>query len=181
MILAFVLGCGAESPAESPLGAPASAPSAPAPAGSGTGAGAAGGATAEGPIHQEITLLGKVEGVKFVGDWTSPPCGGRTYARNLHFDADQHYAAIDLVEPCPPGTECVWSGMVGFQGLWALEGKVIKVREIGMVAAQAGGPHPVKFEATEDGKLVENGCFYTQGLTVPPGYTEERVRPEIVK
>ena len=128
--------------------------------------------------HKEDTLLGKVQGVSFVGNWTSPACGGRTYARNVRFEPFQRSAVIDLVDPCPVGTECAWSGMIGFEGLWELDGKVLKTREIG-VPIDPGGPRPAKFEATTDGKLVENGCIYTKGLTVPPGYTEDRVRPEI--
>lgn len=127
------------------------------------------------------TLLGEVAGVAFVGDWTSGPCSGRSYARNVHFDSDQHFAVVDIVDPCEPGTECVWSGLTTFSGLWAVDGTRLKVREIGAVAATPGGPHPVLFESTTDGKLVENGCTYEKGLTVPEGYTAERVRPVVPK
>ncbi|MSQ02751.1 MAG: hypothetical protein EXR71_12810 [Myxococcales bacterium] len=132
------------------------------------------------PTDQTVpTLLGDVQGVAFVGEWTSAPCGGRTYARNIKFNSDQHYAVVDIVDPCPPGQECGWSGLTGFSGLWAVQGLKLRVQEIGGARASAGGPHPVLFEAAADGSLVENGCTYTPGLTVPPGYTEERVRPVI--
>ena len=124
------------------------------------------------------TLLGDAPGVAFVGNWTSPSCGGRAYARNIHFEADQGYAGIDLVSPCPKGTTCVWSGIVGYAGIWKQEGTKLLLREIG-APIQQGGPHPTQFEATADGKLVENGCLYTSGLTVPEGYTEDEVTPKI--
>ncbi len=126
------------------------------------------------------TIFGEVEGIALLGDWTSGPCGGRIYARNISFGSDQRYAAIDLVSPCPDGTTCIWSGMTGFGGLWELQGKKVRVREFG-VGDVPGGPRPMYFEATADGKLVENGCLYDKGLTVPPGYTEADVRPELLK
>lgn len=131
------------------------------------------------PKAQVDTLLGKVDGVAFVGDWTSPPCGGRTYARNIRFESDQEYGVMELVSPCPVGTTCVWSGLATFAGLWDQQGPKLILQEIGMTKNVAGGPHPVFFESTADGRLVENGCFYTKGLTVPPGYTEEKVRPKL--
>lgn len=124
------------------------------------------------------TLLGEVQGIAIVGDWTSAACGGRTYARNISFAADQHYAAVDLVSPCPPGATCVWSGLTAFAGLWELQGKKLRVQEVG-VPATPGGPRPTFFEATADGKLVENGCLYEKGLTIPPGYTEASVKPKL--
>lgn len=124
------------------------------------------------------TLLGDAPGVRFLGNWTSPSCGGRGYARNLRFEAEQAYAGIDLVSPCPKGTTCVWSGMTGFAGIWKQEGTKLLLREMGGGTA-TGGPHPTEVESTADGKLVENGCLYTAGLTVPPGYTEEEVTPRV--
>ena len=178
MILAFVLsacigqepGGGLATPAGSGGSGTAATP-APVPATAGA---------PDIPTDQKVpTLFGDVSGVSFVGDWTSPPCGGRNYARNVHFDSDQHYAVVDMVSPCPPGTSCIWSGLTGFSGIWAQEGTKLRVQEIGSGPPSPGGPHPVLFEATADGKLVENGCFYTKGLTVPPGYEEERVKPKV--
>ncbi len=125
------------------------------------------------------TLFGEVQGVSLAGDWTSAPCGGRTYARNIRFETDQQYGVVDLVSPCPVGTTCTWSGMIGFGGLWEIQGLKVVVQELAMVQPEPGGPHPVRFEATADGKLYENGCFYEKGLTVPPGYEEDKVRPKI--
>lgn len=125
------------------------------------------------------TLLGEASGVAFEGNWTSPSCGGRSYARNLRFEVDGTYAAIDLVSPCPPGTHCVWSGMVGYNGSWSLsDPKHLAMREMGAPAGP-GSPHPTVFTADINGNLIESGCSYQKGLTVPPGYSEEQVTPRV--
>lgn len=124
------------------------------------------------------TLLGTATGVAFVGDWTSTGCPGRTYARNLRFEPDQRWQAIDLVSPCPPGTECLWSGLTTYGGIWVQKGTDLHLREVGGYT-QPGSPHPTLVNATTEGTLVENGCSYGKGLTVPSGYTEEQVRPVV--
>jgi hypothetical protein len=67
---------------------------------------------------------------------------------------------------------------VASAGIWKQEGNKVLLREIG-APIERGSPHPTEIEATKEGKLVENGCEYTRGLTVPPGYTEDQVRPHI--
>lgn len=125
------------------------------------------------------TLLGEAAGVAFEGNWTSPSCGGRAYARNIRFEVDGSYATIDLVSPCPPGTHCVWSGMVGYGGTWVLsDPKILSLREIGAPAGP-GSPHPSQFTADMKGNLIESTCIYQKGLTIPPGYTEEQVTPRV--
>lgn len=124
------------------------------------------------------TLLGDAPGIHFVGDWTSTGCEGRSYARNIRFESENTWAAIDLVSPCPTGTTCSWSGLVTFSGIWKIQGQELLTREVGGTT-QTGGPHPTKFVATKDGKLVENGCTYETGLTVPEGYEKDRVTPKI--
>lgn len=124
------------------------------------------------------TLLGEAKGIHFLGDWTSAPCGGRGYARNLRFEEDGTYAGVDLVSPCPPDVACAWSGLLGFTGVWKQEGEKLHLREIGGGVEQ-GAAHPTEFTANVEGQLLENGCVYTVGLTVPAGYTEERVRPKV--
>ncbi len=167
--LVLLFACAAQSSAPPSEPAPAAEPSPPPVAAS---AGAA-------PTDlSSPTLLGEVQGVAIVGDWTSPACGGRTYARNISFSSNQHYAAIDLVSPCPVDTTCVWSGLTAFAGLWELQGKKLRVQQVG-VPDVPGGPRPVFFEATSDGKLIENGCLYEKGLTIPPGYAEASVKPKI--
>lgn len=147
---------------------PAPAPPAPAPV-----------ATPENSVTVP-TLLGEAPGVSFLGDWTSGPCQGRTYPRNVRFEEDYTYAVIDLVSPCPVGTTCMWSGMATFAGEWRQDGTQLKLRELGIASGTGpGGPHPVIFESNAEGKLVENGCIYEKGLTVPTGYAEDKVRPRV--
>lgn len=160
MVAVFLLACAQQEPVAPPPSVPATE-----------------GAV---PTDQTVpTLLGEVQGVTFVGEWTSPPCAGRFYARNVVFEVEQRFAVVDIVDPCAPGAECAWSGLTTFSGIWAMDGTKLRVREIGGSPAAAGGPHPVLFEANADGNLVENGCLYSKGLTVPPGYTAERVRPVV--
>ncbi|MDP2315547.1 MAG: hypothetical protein Q8P41_21795 [Pseudomonadota bacterium] len=134
------------------------------------------------PIGTDVpmvpTMLGEVPGVAFTGDWTSTGCAGRSFARNLRFENDNSYAGIDLVSPCPLNTQCVWSGIVGYAGIWKQEGNKLLLREIGAPTAP-GSPHPTEVTSTVDGTLMENGCTYTRGLTVPDGLTEDQVRPNI--
>lgn len=164
-MMILLLACATEAPSTPPP-APAPPPAAPeTPA-------------TTGPTVP--TLLGDVPGVAFVGDWTSPSCGGRSFARNLHFDEDQQYAVIDLVSPCPTGTTCSWSGLVTYAGTWVQLDQEVQLREIGSPAS-ADSPHPRKIQATTDGRLVEPeaGCFYERGLTIPEGYAAERVTPKV--
>lgn len=128
----------------------------------------------EGPKVQ--TLLGEAVGIRFLGNWTSAACGDRPYARNIRFDKNNQYAAIDLVSPCPAGGTCVWSGLVGYAGTWSVVDNELRLREIHAPGAP-GSPHPQRFLASMDGKLMEGDCPYTEGLTVPPGYTESQVTP----
>ena len=158
MIL-LLLACATEAPPASPL-PPAADPTAGA---------------AEPKVD---TMLGQVPGVKFIGEWTSVSCPGRSYARNLLFVDGGEFAAIDLVSPCPPGGTCVWSGLSAYAGIWKQEGDKLLLREIGSPIAP-GTPHPTEVVASFDGKLVENDCTYERGLTVPAGYTEDQVRPRI--
>ncbi len=125
------------------------------------------------------TLLGDAPGIVYVGDWTSPPCPGRAFARNIHFEADGNYAAMDLVSPCPVGTQCAWSGITAYQGIWEQQHETLELRDMG--GTPAPGPHPTSFRANDKGQLVENGCPYNHGLTVPDGYTIDKVTPKVVR
>lgn len=131
----------------------------------------------KGPIVH--TLLGDAPGVEFTGDWTSPACGGRQFARNIHFDADGAYAAIDLMSPCPVGTQCLTSGLMAYEGIWSIKDDALELRDMG--GTSAPGPHPTSFRADDKGQLVESGCPYTKGLTVPDGYEAAKVTPKSVR
>lgn len=125
------------------------------------------------------TLLGDAPGIMFIGNWTSTSCGGRAYARNVRFEADGSYAGVDLISPCPPGTTCVWSGIVAYGGSWVQNGTLLQLRETGGGPTGPGTPHPTELRADTEGQLREGDCAYTRGLTVPGGYTEDQVTPRV--
>ena len=50
-----------------------------------------------------------------------------------------------------------------------------------MGGTAAAGPHPTSFRANDKGQLVEGGCAYDRGLTVPDGYKPESVTPRFVR
>jgi hypothetical protein len=52
----------------------------------------------------------------WVGSWSSPRCGERSYERWLELAPDGTFRADDRVSPCPPTVTCVWSGIVRRQG-----------------------------------------------------------------
>ena len=131
----------------------------------------------EGP--KVATLLGDVSGITFLGDWTSKGCPSRNFPRNIHFEAGGKYAGVDLVSPCPVGTQCAWSGILSYGGIWQQQGQTIQLRDIG--GTGESGPHPTRFQADDKGFLVEAGCNYERGVTVPDGYTADAVTAKIDK
>ncbi len=77
------------------------------------------------------------------GTYTSPNCGARTYERKLTLNADGTFAAQDLVSPCPPGTQCVWSGIVNRQGTYTRSADGLTLKVDGAAPPQ-GQPLPEK-------------------------------------
>jgi len=55
-----------------------------------------------------------------VGTWVGGRCSDRDYRREIRFDADYSFSAIDWVAPCPRGKACIWSGIVNRSGTWEL-------------------------------------------------------------
>lgn len=125
------------------------------------------------------TLLGEAHGVAYLGDWTSTNCTARTFPRNIHFEDDGTWAGVDLISPCPVGTQCAWSGITYYQGIYQQQSETLELRDIG--GTPAAGPHPTSFRANDKGQLVEGGCTYEKGLTVPPGYDADKVTPKVIR
>jgi hypothetical protein len=99
--------------------------------------------------------------------WSSPACEGRAYERRITFDGDR-YRATDLVAPCPPGTACVWSGIIERGGSWRIERSQLRlVPDADAPASPKEGhyPLPEMLLLTRDGSLTEAGgaCPYTRG------------------
>lgn len=148
------------------------APSATTPAPSTTGAPTTGGsAGTPAPSGGSERLLGV---------WTSPSCGARTYARTLQFDRGSAFEAQDLVSPCPPKVQCIWSGIVGNKGTYAVEGNTLRltVTQPGSNAKAQPLPTSLGVDPTTSAPVETAGatkCVYVKGAPVPP--TDQRGAP----
>ncbi len=113
-LLAAGCACQQTDPATAPVASSTATASAPQPAPSPTPA-----PTASSP---EVP---KPSGGSFYGTWKSASCGARKYERKIYFETDGTFQAEDLVSPCPPGTVCVWSGIVVTHGTYTASGSTI--------------------------------------------------------
>jgi hypothetical protein len=101
-----------------------------------------------------------MEGPTPEGDWVSASCGERTYERRISFYNDRRtFEGQDLVSPCPEGTQCVWSGIVNFNGRWWPTDTGVGLDELKRDGDQGvARPNGLSWV---DGKLVEaEDCVY---------------------
>lgn len=117
---------------------------------------------------------------RLIGVWTSPSCGARTYARTLQFDRGSAFEAQDLVAPCPPKVQCIWSGIVGNKGTYAVEGSTIRlnVTQPGSNAKAQPLPTTLGIDPTTSAPVETAGatkCVYAKGAPVPT--TDQRGAP----
>ncbi len=101
--------------------------------------------------------------------WASAPCEGRSYQRQIHFEGDR-FTAKDLVAPCPPGTQCVWSGIIDRAGSWSLERKQLRLLPDTDAPASPQAskfPLPEQLWLAADGTLTEDEgrCPYVMAPT----------------
>jgi hypothetical protein len=101
--------------------------------------------------------------------WVSPACEGRSYERQLAFDGDR-FTARDLVAPCPPGTQCVWSGVIDRAGSWSLDRQQLRLLPDADAhpSPQASKfPLPQHLWLAADGTLTEDdgACPYVMAPT----------------
>jgi hypothetical protein len=75
--------------------------------------------------------------LRWAGTWSSPSCADRTYERRITLKEDKTFRAEDRVSPCPPGVQCIWSGIVGWQGTYTLDEKGAVLTK---TAGGQGGP-----------------------------------------
>lgn len=97
------------------------------------------------------------------GKYTSPHCGDRKYAREVTFDATS-FTAADLVSPCPPNVDCVWSGIVNRKGTYAVDGSRLNLKIETETAGPGGMPFPAFFMLSERAivETSEHGsCVYS--------------------
>lgn len=106
-----------------------------------------------------------------VGTWTSASCGDRTWARVLTLSADGAWQGQDRVSPCPPGTTCMWSGIVEHRGTWQateLAGAVQLQVEQSQPGQAPGGGLPPRSLRRQDGQVQDDqGCTYIEGSQSP--------------
>ena len=147
-VLTLVLGCSSSPPTGG--GVTASAPP-PTP-----------GASVPSPAPPTSGTSG--DPASLVGLWTSPRCGERSYERRLDLIAGGRFVAHDRVSPCPPGAQCVWSGIVSREGSWSVAGHTMTLT----VEKDGKGPKASALPAQLDvagGALSEGpgeGCAYTR-------------------
>lgn len=98
------------------------------------------------------------------GTYASPHCGGRGYAREVTFDA-RGFTAVDLVSPCPAGTNCIWSGIVERTGTYVVSGTKVDLT----ITSEGRGPGVVDFPKSfvlADKAIVETSdagsCVYSK-------------------
>ena len=111
------------------------------------------------------------DGTRFVAVWTSPECGERSYERRITLNPDFTFVGEDLVSPCPPDTECAWSGVVTWTGRWAITGPALSLTEESAVNGEMGMARPSELKHSRGAALTEQAgdltCAYTQVTTRP--------------
>jgi hypothetical protein len=94
------------------------------------------------------------------GTWVGKACGDRKWVRTFEFAAGGTYHGQDPVSPCPPDVACVWSGIINFEGTWAVtDGKALTLTEKpAQMAAQFQRPPSLTLAG---GVLYDpTGCAY---------------------
>jgi hypothetical protein len=103
----------------------------------------------------------------FKGGWSSLICGARNYERRLTLMENGTISGDELVSPCPPNAQCVWSGIVSWKGTWTAQGNDITL----VAKAEGTGAHlaqlpqqlhwdPARKALYEDG--ASGPCLYTR-------------------
>jgi hypothetical protein len=97
--------------------------------------------------------------------WSSPACATREYERQIRFEGDRFHAK-DLVAPCPPGTLCVWSGIIDRSGSFSLDRKQLRLLPDTDAPASPQAskfPLPQQLWLAADSTLTEDegACPYT--------------------
>lgn len=99
-----------------------------------------------------------------VGLWASPRCGDRGYERTLELQEGGHFVAHDRVSPCPPGAQCVWSGIVTRGGTWSVVGPslLLTVEKDGKGPKTSALPAKLDVAGEAPSEGPGDGCSYTR-------------------
>jgi hypothetical protein len=95
---------------------------------------------------------------------------------------DMTFRAEDRVSPCPPKVQCIWAGIVYWQGTWSVERKGAMLTKTGGGQGGPGGaakiesPLHLEVDRATSGPVEVQGserCVYTRATegptTAPPG------------
>lgn len=150
----LLLSLAACAQAESPPASPSRAPAPPAATSPGSSAEANPGRGGE---PRSVPL-------RLEGTFSSPKCGERPYERRITFEEGGAFKAEDRVSPCPPGAQCIWSGIVDRSGRYEVRGGGIELTVTGGDSNAAAKPLPsslgfdaekgVPFEASPEGRCL---------------------------
>lgn len=103
--------------------------------------------------------------IDWVGTWSSPSCGDRTYERRIELTADLHANVEERVSPCPEGARCMWSGIVVFEGTYVATSDHVALTLGAPLGATPSGPDLVDVPTHltwNDGKVHQGSCAYTR-------------------
>ena len=95
------------------------------------------------------------------GTWSSASCGNRSYERIITV-SDGKFSADDRVSPCPPGTQCIWSGIVHRTGTWKRVALTLALFPDEVAGKQAGVPFPSTLAPAGAGIEDDFGCAYVK-------------------
>jgi len=96
------------------------------------------------------------------GTWSSASCGKRSYERVITVTNDGKFVADDRVSPCPPGTQCVWSGIVHRKGSYERVALTLALFPDEVEGKQAGEPFPSTLAPAGAGIEDDYGCAYVK-------------------
>ena len=81
-----------------------------------------------------------------IGTWVSSACDTRTYRREIRFARDGKVDTKDLISPCAPRVQCIWSGIVDHHGTYTVDAGAITM-DLELPADGPGaGPFPTSLE-----------------------------------
>lgn len=91
--------------------------------------------------------IGSIEDAsRWVGTWSSLSCGAREFERLIKLQEDGELHGEDRVAPCPPGTQCMWSGIIFWSGTWKVDGDRAILTEINPPPGPTDAPRPKALE-----------------------------------
>ncbi|NUQ77509.1 MAG: hypothetical protein HUU21_28560 [Polyangiaceae bacterium] len=94
--------------------------------------------------------VGTIEDVsRWVGSWSSLSCGSREFERLIKLQEDGELHGEDRVAPCPPGTQCMWSGIIFWSGTWRVESNRAILTEVNPPPGPTDAPRPKELEWNE--------------------------------